>query len=107
MGKSLTTSCLDFEDLPFSNSFALIMIFRLIAISILASAFVNSMQAQKPGNPIGMKEFFDFSLSGYHLGKEMPTRSVVGKRTFNVIDFGAKLKLTKKDGEFSDGIRGW
>jgi len=58
---------------------------RLCFVVILSSA-AFSQQKIRQKSPYSA---FDFSLAGYHLGKELPSRSEAGKKTFKVEDFGA------------------
>jgi len=43
----------------------------------------------QPQKKTDFGKFFDFSFAGYHLGKELPDRSIQGKKMFSVLDFGA------------------
>jgi len=60
---------------------------------ILFFVFLISFQKSFSQNSFVQKQNpypeFDFSLAGYHFGKELPSRNMEGKQIFKVVDFGA------------------
>jgi hypothetical protein len=60
-----------------------------ILFLVLILSFQNGFSQKQNLNKLNPYPEFDFSLAGYHLGKELPSRSLEGKNLFKVIDFGA------------------
>jgi len=70
--------------------------FFLLSIFILSTHFSASAQ-KKVAKSLSPYPKFDFSLAGYHLGKELPSRNPAGLNIFRVEDFGAKPDDGKDD----------
>lgn len=64
----------------------------LFGCLILVSFTVNAQRV-----PTVARKGFDFSLAGYHLGRELPSRDVAGKPVFKVEDYGAVPNDGKDD----------
>ncbi len=56
---------------------------------VLILSFQNGFSQKKNEKTLNPYPEFDFSLAGYHLGKELPSRSFNDKKVFKVVDFGA------------------
>jgi hypothetical protein len=61
----------------------------------MALSFALEVAGQSPKG-LALPDF-DFSRSGYHLGKALPDRSLEGKKVFKVVDFGAVPNDGKDD----------